>query len=461
MSLAHLIDAPELPENLRLRRRIGSGAAGNCFLVTDITGQALALKIVSEKWEERELESIRALRKIPSHPALAQILGSGKLSDGRFYYTMELADNAGTETEYQADTLAYRIKNRVIPLPEILQIISAVASGAEHLHRHGVFHGDIKPENILFVNGSPKLGDFGTLSSGHSGTAGFYPENPVSGADRDCYALGMTLYCAWSGRDASSFPDPPDSYDPKEWRRVRKIYLQACNPAVRHRFSSASALIAALNEAAQPRRHVFTRKRLLITGTLFLLLILFSGVAVLFFRTKEEPLTPQQQQSSSPFFITYNPRDFVTEDNEEEYEARKQQELHEIWRRGSEEWIQKHPKAIKELAEYGVTITLTPDGQLEIHDPEYKENGGIYRTHSDWYFSVSGKRYLEVKRWMRKNPGEIEKMKTDGITFFPDPKDGLEYTDTRNGLQGVGSLSDLLAYWKDGPLFYLKKKQQP
>ena len=450
--LAHLIDCPELPEGLRLRGRIGNGAAGSCYLVTDITDQALALKIVSEKWGEREMESIRAFRKIPSHPALAQIFSSGKLSDGRFYYTMELADNAGTEAEYQADTLAFRMKNRVIPLPEILQIISVVASGAEHLHKHGLSHGDIKPENIIFVNGRPKLGDFGTLSSDHSGTAGFYPKNSVSGADRDCYALGMTLYCAWSGRDAADFPDPPETYDPKEWRHVRKIYLRACQPAARRRFASASDLISALNEAAQFRHRVLTGKTLLITGAASLLSILLAGFAFLLFRTKEK--AQPQQQLFSPFFVSYNPKDFVTEDNEEEYEACKQRDLYEIRRRGPEEWIRKHPKAIKELAEYGVTVTLTPDGKLAVRDPEYKENGGLYITDEDWYRSVHGREYLEVKRWMHKHPEEAAQIQADGLLFFPDPGCGLQYQDTRKGqggVRGIGNLAQLRERWALGP----------
>ena len=449
-ALGHLIDLPELPEGLRLRGPIGAGAAGSCFLVADITDQALALKVVSKKWEERELESIRVFRKIPAHPALAQIFSSGKLPDGRFYYTMELADNAGSEADYQADTLAHRMKNRVLPLPEILQILTDVASGAEHLHKNGLFHGDIKPENIIFVNGSPKLADFGTLSSGHSGTAGFYPEDPASGADRDCYALGMTLYCAWSGRDAADFPDPPDAFDPEELRRVRKIYLRSCHSTARHRFASAADLISALKEAAQPRRRVLTRKTLLITGAASLLSFLLAGFAFLLFRTKEK--AQPQQQLFSPFSVSYNPKDSVTEDNEEEYEARKQQELHEIRRRGSEEWIRKHPKAIKELAEYGVAVTLTPEGKLEIRDPEYKENNGVYLTDDTWYRSVHGQEYVEVKRWIREHPEEAAQIEADGISFFPDPEYGLQYSDSRNKLRGVGNLSNLREYWKNRPV---------
>lgn len=449
MSLDHLIEPPELPENLRLRGRIGHGAAGSCYLVTDITGQDLALKIVSGKWEERELESIRVFRKIPSHPALAQIFSSGKLPDGRFYYTMELADNAGSEENYQADTLAHRVKNRILPLSEILRILSATASGAEHLHRHGLFHGDIKPENIIFVNGSPKLADFGTLSSDHSGTAGFYPEDSVSGVDRDCYALGMTLYCAWSGRDAADFPDPPETYDPEAWRRVRAIYLRACHPAARRRFASASALIQALEEAAQPRRSFAKKYRLMTAGAVLLLLILLSGLAVLLFRTQEKEET--QTQSALPVLSPVDPNALLTEDNEDELEARRQRELLEIRRRGSEEWIRKHPKAIRELAEYGITITLTPEGKLAVRDPEYKENGGVYLTDSSWYRSLHGREYREVKRWMREHPEEAARIHADGITFFPDPEYGLQYRDSRNGLQGVGSLADLLNYRKNGP----------
>lgn len=445
MNLAHLIDLPKLPENLRLIRPIGSGAAGSCFLVTDITDQALALKIVSEKWEERELESIRALRKIPSHPALAQILGSGKLSDGRFYYTMELADNAGTETDYQADTLGCRMKNRVIPLPELLRIITTAASGAEHLHGHGLFHGDVKPENIIFVNGAPKLADFGTLSSDRSGTAGFYPENPVSGADRDCYALGMTLYCAWSGLDASLFPQLPESFDPEEWRRIRKIYLQACSPVVRRRFASASALISALNEAAQPRRPLAGKYRLMMTaGAALLFLILIFCLVFLFFRREETPPAAPLDSSGG-----------------DELAERRVREFPENRRRSAAEWLRTHPKEIQELADYGVTVTQTPEGRLAVRDPEFKENGGVYLTSESWYNSIHGRDYLEVKRWLREHPEEAARIEADGIHFFPDPEYGLQYRDSRNGLRGVGNLADLRNYWKEGPLFHLKKDRQP
>lgn len=420
MSLSHLIGMPEMPENLHLHSRIGNGAAGSCFMVSDITDKMLALKIVSADWENREAESIRAFRKIPAHPALTQIFSSGKLPDGRFYYTMELADNAGSAEVYQADTLAYRMKNRSMPLPELLRIISAAASGAKHLHEHGLFHGDIKPENIIFVSGSPKLADFGTLSSDNAGTAGFVPENPASGADRDCYALGKTLYCAWSRLDAAAFPALPETFDPDEWRCVRSVYLRACHPAVRRRFASATAFMEAVDKAAHPRRTVFSRKLVLSAAAVFLLLVLTWLLFMSFRRLSEERQTAEIMRRNEVLY------------------GRK------TWR--AEQWIREHPDKVKQMKEYGLEIIIDgKTGEMEIRDTEYG-----FRCGGDSWLDNRCADYLEIKRWMREHPDEVKQVKERGIVFTPDPEYGLQYKDTRNGYSAVGDLKSLLDYWKNG-----------
>ena len=253
MTLAPMLAPPEMPPGLRLIGRIGKGAAGDLFRVADITGKEFALKIVRAGWRDRELGSVKLFRQLPAHPALAQVLQAGELADGHFFYTMELADNAA-EDGYRPDTLADRLRTRPPALPELLKIMDAAAEGASHLHEHGLFHGDIKPDNLIFVNGNLKLADFGTLSGGDSGTAGFLPDDPVSGIDRDCYALGKTLYCAWSGLDAAEFPAPPKRYDDREFKIVRKIYMRACADTARKRFASAADFRPALACAAAPRR---------------------------------------------------------------------------------------------------------------------------------------------------------------------------------------------------------------
>ena len=423
MSLSHLTDLPEIPENLRLHCRIGSGAAGHCFLVTDITDKALALKVVSADWTARESESLRAFRKIPAHHALAQIYGAGRLPDGRLYYTMELADNAGSDELYQADTLAYRLKNRSVPLQELLRIISVAASGAEFLHRHDLFHGDIKPENIIFVNGEPKLADFGTLSAERSGTAGFVPENPASGVDRDCYALGMTLYCAWSGLDAASFPVLPATFDRNERMAVRKIYLRACHSAAPRRFATAADLINALEKARTSRRITFPWKHLKI-GALFLVLLLVAKFAMLF--------VPVAKALPVPDEATFAER-------ERRYGARQR-------RRQAEDWMRKHPQEIQKGKECGLVFAFDPEsGKLEIRDSEF----GI-RCGDDSWLTRRYERYVEIKHWMREHPDEVKKIRACGISFAPDPEFGMQLRDSRNGYQAVGDLKSLLDYWKNG-----------
>lgn len=269
----------QLPDNIELLGKIDCGGAGSVFRVKDITGKILALKIVNRSWGENELNSLTALRDLPSHPALTQIFQAGKLPDGRLFYTMEIADNisAFPDKSYTPDTLANKIREADLAFDDILKIFTDVAKGLKHLHDHGCAHGDIKPENIIFINGKAKLADFGTLSSdGSCGTAGFAVENPVSDADRDCYALAKTLYCAWSGKDVSEYPALPIPCAPKEARLIRKIYIKGCSDTPRKRFSSADAFIDSLKKAELEFHRTQPKKSLLIS-----LILLFSTMLLI------------------------------------------------------------------------------------------------------------------------------------------------------------------------------------
>jgi eukaryotic-like serine/threonine-protein kinase len=49
-----------------------------------------------------------------------------------------------------------------IPLPMLLQVFERVADGMVHMHRRGVYHSDLKPNNILLSKaGDVKIIDFG------------------------------------------------------------------------------------------------------------------------------------------------------------------------------------------------------------------------------------------------------------------------------------------------------------
>ncbi|MBE6380754.1 MAG: hypothetical protein E7047_07480 [Lentisphaerae bacterium] len=256
MNIDHLTNTPEMPDGLSMLRRIGSGGAGNIFMVQDITGKNLALKVIKPQWQSSELQSVKLLRELPSHPAVTQIYQTGQLTDGKFFYTMELADNAGRSPQYIPDTLAQRIASGNLATMEILSVIRTVTAGVMHLHEHKLFHGDIKPENIIFINGQAKLSDFGTLAgSGSAGTAGFIPDDPGDGIDRDCYALAKTLYCAYSRRDAADFPSPPDEFAAEDFKIIRQLYMKGCAGQAGKRFASAADWQNALDHALEQISH--------------------------------------------------------------------------------------------------------------------------------------------------------------------------------------------------------------
>ena len=90
----------------------------------------------------------------------------------------------------------------------------------DHLHGHGVVHGDLKPGNILIDGrGKTTLCDFGIAGSpdeaseGFAGTLGFVPPEQLRGGKRalpgvDLYGLAALLYACVAGRPPFTAEDP-------------------------------------------------------------------------------------------------------------------------------------------------------------------------------------------------------------------------------------------------------------
>jgi serine/threonine protein kinase len=105
----------------------------------------------------------------------------------------------------------------------LVLIFNQVAEALVHMHRRGVYHGDLKPSNIMVTKeGQVKLIDFGTAcmkgqDKGRiQGTPQYIaPESVIEKVideRTDIYNFGATMYRMFTGRYANSgnLPKPGD-----------------------------------------------------------------------------------------------------------------------------------------------------------------------------------------------------------------------------------------------------------
>lgn len=246
-SLHHVSPLPEgedLPPWIRKKRlddwrllgSIGQGNFGEVFLAEDPKGDRRALKVFYPGGNDRrafdiEYDGMQWAHWLKKHPHLVPVESVG-WTKYCAYYIMPLADALVTEP-YAPHTLYNRMMNKDLAEAELLEIASSVLDALEFLHGNNLVHRDVKPDNILRVNGSWCLGDLGSVASrrprSFTGTPGFYPEKKNFRADAtsDIYALGKTLYCAATGMKPENYPLVPENYDYDNCPKLRRLYRNA------------------------------------------------------------------------------------------------------------------------------------------------------------------------------------------------------------------------------------------
>src|SRR5215471_7048148 len=233
--------APIIPDH-EIVRCIGQGSYGEVWLARNAVGTWRAVKVVyrqnfkDARPYEREFAGIQSYEPISrSNDGLIDVLQIGRNdAEGYFYYVMEMADAAESDVQspqlsgtsrskddrvfdcesYVPKTLSREIQQRGrLTYEECLTLGLTLNLALGHLHRHGLIHRDVKPSNIIFVNGVPKLTDIGLVTDvagaqSFVGTEGFIPPEGPNSPQADLYALGKVLYEASMGKDRHEFPEP-------------------------------------------------------------------------------------------------------------------------------------------------------------------------------------------------------------------------------------------------------------
>ncbi len=223
-----------------------------------------------ERTFEREFEGIQRYEQVSKdHPGLVDVLHVGRDDEaGFYYYVMELADDENGESKevspatYRAKTLSAEMKaSGAKSIIDTVNLGISLAGALGHLHEAGLTHRDVKPSNIIFVKGVPKLADVGLVAQSgqrtYVGTEGYVPPEGPGTSSADLYSLAMVLYEAHTKKDRLDFPELPTNLDipptvnRDEWRQLNTVICRAGSPDPRKRYETARSLAIALREVIE------------------------------------------------------------------------------------------------------------------------------------------------------------------------------------------------------------------
>jgi serine/threonine protein kinase len=285
-----MLTIDQVLDGYHLIRPIGRGGFGEVWLCRSVSlGDFRALKWIStidSTSLDKEFAALSHCRKATNSlrsPDLISIEHANRTSKGLFY-VMPLADGLNgcdfLDKEWEPSTLAAKIEARRtqpqwFSSDQVIEWIEPLLRGLQVLSDAGLVHRDVKPDNILFFDGRPCLGDISLVCEDSQtitqrGTPGYSAPSWYleSGGHPDMYGVACVLFALLTGNSPDKIgrprfrwpPQGESSLSPEErerWLKFHRVILRLLDEEPNERFLNFTSVSQALLHRSEVRATAF------------------------------------------------------------------------------------------------------------------------------------------------------------------------------------------------------------
>lgn len=256
---------------------LGDGGFGRTYLVVDTqmpSGRKCVLKQLKPIHDNPQIHQI-VRERFQREAAILEQLGEHHTQIPRLYAYFSHGEEFYLVEEWvEGETLTQRVQQYgIFSETEVRSLLSHLLPTIGDIHRQGIIHRDIKPDNIILrrSDSKPVLIDFGAVketmstvinSQGNStrsivvGTPGYMPSEQLAGRpvfSSDLYSLGLTAIYLLTGRQPQQLDSDPMTgevlwrqYAPNVSPEFAAILDRSIRTYANQRFMSAQDMALAL-----------------------------------------------------------------------------------------------------------------------------------------------------------------------------------------------------------------------